>query len=126
MTPSSQKWLFTFIASSVLIHLISYGVKDFLSYDEVKYWFWILNSAAHTLYCVSIYYSVKILFRKNKTATLKILMLFLEDWIALGVVDVYNQFRGHYNINPTPQWIIFGLILIVQVIRYKKWKTAIH
>ena len=126
MTPSSQKWLFTFIALSVLIHLIGYGVKYFLSYDEVKYWFWILNSAAHTLYCVSIYYSVMILFRKNKTSVLKILLLFLEDWITLGVLDVYNQFRGHYNINPTPQWIVFGVILIIQAIRYNQWQSKQH
>lgn len=122
MTPSSQKWLFTFIAPSVLIHLISYGVKDFLSYDEVKYWYWILNSSTHICYLAFGYYLLKKEFARCESVLLKRLIIFIQDWFLFMGIELLNQFLSAYNPSPLPQWTAFVIVLFIQEIRFNQWK----
>lgn len=124
MTPKQGRWCFILVAASVVFHLLSYNIKYFLSNEAVRYWYWILNSLTHMSYTVSVTFFAKHYLKKNQYPELKILVLFLEDWIVLEAMDVYNQFRGHYNINPIPQWIVFAIVLIIQAIRFKKWKST--
>jgi len=121
MTPKKVSWIFISLASTVIIHLLSYNIKFIFPEHLIKHWYWILNSLTHMGYTVTITLFASANLKKNPCREFKIMVLFLEDWICLLAIDVYNQFNDHYNINPVPQWIAFILVLAFQIIRYKKW-----
>lgn len=111
----------------VVLHLLSYNIRSFgLSPEDLKYWYWVLNSLTHMSYSVCILILLNSELRKTRSKAVKISVLFFEDWCLLGAVDVYNQFTSNYNQSTLTQWIGFVVILLIQTVRYRKWKLNMN
>lgn len=95
--------------------------------EVIKYSFWISEVAAFIIHYFPMYFCALLFHRQLKTSATFGLLIFIQDWILLGVGTDYNKIQGEYAISLAYQLTIFGLLLVLQYLRIRRFKqNLIH